>query len=62
MKWLGFVGFLILTSCMNKQEKFEYLLFGEVKPAGWIREQMDRDLTGFTGHLDELVPRPDRYR
>ena len=41
---------------MNTQEKFEYLQFGEVKPAGWIREQMDRDLAGFTGHLDELVP------
>ncbi len=41
---------------MNKQEKFEYLQFGEVKPTGWIREQMDRDLAGFTGHLDELVP------
>ena len=41
---------------MNKQEKFDYLLFGEVKPTGWIREQMNRDLEGFTGHLDELVP------
>ena len=41
---------------MNRQEKFEYLQFGEVKPTGWIREQMDRDLAGFTGHLDELVP------
>ncbi len=41
---------------MKTEEKFKYLLFGEVKPAGWIREQMESDLNGFTGHLDALVP------
>ena len=56
MKWWALTGIIILAGCMNKQEKFEYLQFGEVKPSGWIREQMDRDLAGFTGHLDELVP------
>lgn len=34
-----------------------WLRFGEIKPAGWIRAQMQRDLEqGFVGHLDELVP------
>ncbi|MFA6127193.1 MAG: beta-L-arabinofuranosidase domain-containing protein [Bacteroidales bacterium] len=41
---------------MKPQEKFDYLRFGEIRPTGWIREQMDRDLDGFTGHLDELAP------
>ena len=34
---------------------FTWLMSGEVKPAGWIKEQMVRDLNqGFTGRLDEL--------
>jgi uncharacterized protein len=34
---------------------FTWLTLGEVKPAGWIKEQMVRDLNqGFAGHLDEL--------
>lgn len=34
---------------------FTWLTLGEVKPDGWIREQMVRDLNhGFAGHLDEL--------
>jgi uncharacterized protein len=56
MKRLGLIALIILAGCMKNQEKFDYLMFGEIKPAGWIREQMDRDLSGFTGHLDELVP------
>lgn len=34
---------------------FSWLTVGEVKPGGWIKEQMVRDLQeGFAGHLDEL--------
>ncbi len=34
---------------------FTWLTMGEVKPAGWIKEQMVRDLNqGFAGHLNEL--------
>ncbi|HTY82738.1 MAG TPA: beta-L-arabinofuranosidase domain-containing protein [Silvibacterium sp.] len=34
---------------------FTWLTLGEVKPSGWIREQMLRDLKeGFAGHLGEL--------
>ncbi|MET0465134.1 MAG: beta-L-arabinofuranosidase domain-containing protein [Chitinophagaceae bacterium] len=37
-------------------ERFQLLPVGAVKPLGWLREQLDRDLDGFTGHLDSLVP------
>jgi DUF1680 family protein len=34
---------------------FSWLTLGEVKPSGWIKEQMVRDLNhGFAGRLDEL--------
>jgi DUF1680 family protein len=56
MKGLIAIGLLFITGCMQTKEKFEYLRFGEVKPAGWLKEQMESDLAGFTGHLDELVP------
>lgn len=36
---------------------FTWLMLGEVKPAGWIKEQMLRDLhQGFAGCLDKLCP------
>jgi uncharacterized protein len=40
-----------------KPQAYQWLRFGEIKPAGWMRAQMQRDLEhGFVGHLDELVP------
>ena len=30
--------------------------FGRIRPAGWLRDQMRRDLNGFVGHLDRIVP------
>src|ERR1700733_12154848 len=36
---------------------FTWLTLGEVKPTGWIKEQMLRDLNeGFAGHLGALCP------
>src|ERR1017187_6809580 len=36
---------------------FTWLKLGEVMPSGWIKAQMERDLTeGFAGHLKELAP------
>jgi uncharacterized protein len=36
---------------------FSWLKLGEVMPSGWIKAQMERDLTdGFAGHLKELAP------
>jgi len=40
-----------------KPQAYQWLRFGEIKPAGWMYAQMQRDLAqGFVGHLDELVP------
>lgn len=30
--------------------------FGSTRPSGWLAERMRRDLDGFVGHLDRLVP------
>jgi len=37
-------------------EAFSYLPFGEIKPAGWIRAEIVRDLDGMIGSLDKLIP------
>ncbi|MCF3110172.1 glycoside hydrolase family 127 protein [Niabella sp. CC-SYL272] len=39
-----------------REEKFEKLPFGAVKPTGWIKAQMEKDMRGFAGHLDQIVP------
>jgi hypothetical protein len=38
------------------QEKLQPLPFGSIQPAGWIKEQMQKDMAGFVGNLDQLVP------
>jgi DUF1680 family protein len=37
-------------------EKYQVLPLGEVKPGGWLKEQIQENLNGFTGHLDSLAP------
>jgi len=37
-------------------EKYQLLPLGEVKPNSWIKEQIQENLNGFTGHLDSLAP------
>jgi DUF1680 family protein len=37
-------------------EKYQILPFGSIKPSGWIKEQMQKDVNGFVGNLDKLVP------
>ena len=32
------------------------LPLNEVKPTGWMREELRKNIDGFTGHLDSLVP------
>lgn len=61
MKKLVMISTLILAGyTMNAQkpivEKYQYLDFGEIKPAGWIKTQMQKDVEGFVGNLDKLVP------
>jgi DUF1680 family protein len=36
--------------------QWEPLPLNSVKPGGWLRKEMERNLSGFTGHLDSLVP------
>ena len=40
----------------NTTEKFQSLPFGSVKPTGWLKAQMQKDLDGFVGNLDQIVP------
>jgi hypothetical protein len=35
---------------------FRFPAFGSTRPSGWLAEWMRRDLDGFVGHLDRLVP------
>src|SRR5688572_21802927 len=65
-----FIGGLLLVYCgifsvdaqdpfnvnMPVAEKLTPFTFGSIKPKGWIETQMRRDLDGFVGHLDSLVP------
>jgi DUF1680 family protein len=38
------------------KSKFQKIPLGGIKPTGWIKDQMQKDLDGFVGHLDQLVP------
>ncbi len=40
----------------NSIEKFYSLPFGSVKPTGWLKVQMQKDVDGFVGNLDKIVP------
>lgn len=58
--------FLILFTslAMNAQtqqstkvaEKYQVLPFGSIKPLGWLKTQMQKDVAGFVGNLDQIVP------
>jgi DUF1680 family protein len=37
-------------------ETFQALPFSAITPTGWLKEQVENNLSGFTGHLDSLVP------
>ena len=37
-------------------EKYQILPFGSIKPSGWLKVQMQKDVDGFVGNLDKLVP------
>lgn len=40
----------------NRAEVFKALPLGSIKPAGWLKAQMQKDIHGFVGNLDRLVP------
>ena len=37
-------------------ERFETISFSAIKPTGWLKKEIEKNLSGFTGHLDSLVP------
>ena len=37
-------------------QALQSLPLNEVKPLGWLRDELRKNLDGFTGHLDQLVP------
>ena len=39
-----------------KVEKYKLLPFGSIRPSGWIKDQMQKDMGGFVGNLNHLVP------
>lgn len=41
---------------INKTETYQYLPFGSIKPSGWLKIQIQKDLNGFVGNMDKLVP------
>lgn len=47
---------VLLTAQTRLPETYQRLPFGSIKPAGWLKTQMQKDLNGFVGNLDQLVP------
>lgn len=68
LRFIALSAALFITSVVTAQqpdpfkkitplpEKQQQLLFGEIKPAGWLKTQIQEDLNGFVGHLDSLAP------
>lgn len=52
--------FCMITSSVTAQElpidQLELFPFGSIKPTGWLKEQMQKDIDGFVGNLDQIVP------
>jgi DUF1680 family protein len=53
------IFFKIISSATAQElpkEKFMPFPFGSIKPTGWLKEQMQKDVNGFVGNLDLIVP------
>ena len=48
--------FVMNLNAQTQSEKFVPLSYGEIKPTGWLAVQMQQDLAGFVGNLDQIVP------
>ena len=47
---------VVLCQTKPLSPKFQPLRFSEIRPAGWLKKQMEENLAGFVGNLDGLVP------
>jgi hypothetical protein len=56
--WITFM--IVFDNAVQAQnsvsEKYQTLPAGAIKPAGWLKTQMQKDWAGFVGNLDKLVP------
>jgi uncharacterized protein len=50
------VSFVIFAQEKPLVEKYKRFSFGSIKPSGWLKTQMEKDMAGFVGNLDMLVP------
>jgi uncharacterized protein len=53
---LFFTPFIVNAQYKMVSEKYQSLPFGSIKPSGWLKVQMKKDMDGFVGNLDLLVP------
>ncbi|MFN3666859.1 MAG: beta-L-arabinofuranosidase domain-containing protein [Sediminibacterium sp.] len=59
MRALFILMLILLSSVMKAQdqeEKLRTLPLGSIKPKGWLKAQMQKDIAGFVGNLDQIVP------
>jgi predicted alpha-1,2-mannosidase len=52
----GKLVFYMKEESSKMNVKYKALKTGAVKPSGWIRAQMQKDMEGAFGHLDKLAP------
>ena len=62
LKSMILLTLMVFPSIMKAQdkmmpEKYQLLPLGDIKPSGWLKIQMENDMDGFVGHLDQLVPK-----
>lgn len=50
------LSFSMCTKHKTVYQKYEPIPFGSIKPTGWLKVQMQKDIAGFVGNLDRLVP------
>lgn len=48
--------FTMVLNAQQQVEKYQTVDFGSIKPTGWIKSQMQKDVDGFVGNLDIIVP------
>ncbi|MGA3013034.1 MAG: beta-L-arabinofuranosidase domain-containing protein [Bacteroidales bacterium] len=56
ISWFAGIPFAMNAQEKTIPEKYQRLHFGSVKPSGWLKIQMQKDIEGFVGNLDRLVP------